>query len=204
MHFSALVKWEHHTDHADTQVYIPFPLFSGYKPFGITSWNLCSVKTSLNCSSATCWQDSSFTGIPCYPQFLPSSQPLLWGSDQNTSSADTPTSRYRFQKLQWNLCAVRKGIQIHGDLSALNTWNFFPPFPAYAHYMTAWLLGGLLRRAQSFPAQHIRFQQFCLKTSVNLTEVLLHRKLMSYRGIQTSYKKMWWYSKVVCSFPFSF
>lgn len=56
MHFSALVKWEHHTDHADTQVYIPSLLLSGYEPFRIMSLNLRSVRTSLNCSSATCLQ----------------------------------------------------------------------------------------------------------------------------------------------------
>lgn len=67
MHFSALVKWEHHMNHADTQVYNPFSLCSDYEPFRITSFNLCSVGNSPDCFSTTSWCESSFTEN--HPQF---------------------------------------------------------------------------------------------------------------------------------------
>lgn len=70
MHFSALVKWEHHMNHADTQVYNSYPLCSDYEPFRITSFNLCSVGNSPNCSSATCWCESSFTRKPWLSSIL--------------------------------------------------------------------------------------------------------------------------------------
>jgi len=64
MHFSTLLKWDH-TDHADTQVYMPSPLFSNSEPFRVTSKSM----TGENLSQLFQCYLSSFTEIPAYPQF---------------------------------------------------------------------------------------------------------------------------------------